>query len=102
MMPSQTKPNTYLDDCPLNEGPLLLHEKTGVQLRDGGCTVESIFWIFTGFHLLPPASKRAITLIISPLMAIEQDQALDLNRLFGNACLPLAVDRKNNTPGYNI
>jgi hypothetical protein len=25
-----------------------------------------------------------------------------LNRLFGNACLPLAVDRKNNTPGYNI
>ena len=54
--------------------------------------------IFTGFHLLLPASKRAITLIISPLMAIEQDQALDLNRLFGGACLPLVGDGKNNTP----
>jgi hypothetical protein len=25
----------YLDDYPLNEGLQLLHEKTGVQLRDG-------------------------------------------------------------------
>jgi hypothetical protein len=50
------------------------------------------------FHLLSPPSKRAITLIISPLMAIEQDQALDLQRLFGNTCLPLVVDGKNNTP----
>jgi superfamily II DNA helicase RecQ len=105
----------YLDNCPLDEGLQLLHDKTGVQLRDGQKWALSRLHggidtllvaktgfgktlIFTGFHLLLPASKRAITLIISPLMAIEQDQALDLNRLFGGACLPLVVDGKNNTP----
>jgi hypothetical protein len=31
-------------------------------------------------------------------MAIEQDQALDLKRLFGGVCLSLVVDGKNNTP----
>jgi superfamily II DNA helicase RecQ len=105
----------YLDDRPLNEGLQLLHEKTGVQLRDGQKWALSGLYhgmdillvaktgfgktlIFTGFHLLLPTSKRAITLIISPLMAIEQDQALDLQRLFGDTCRPLVVDGKNNTP----
>jgi predicted ATPase with chaperone activity len=81
----------------LNEGLQLLCERTCVQLagakngRYGGCTIGILLvaktgfgktLIFTGFHLLLPPSKRAITLIISPLMAIEQDQALDLQRLF--------------------
>jgi len=107
----------YLDNRPLNEGLQLLHEKTGVQLRDGqkwalsglhrGIDILLVAktgfgktLIFTGFHLLLPSSssKRAITLIISPLMAIEQDQASDLQRLFGNTCRPLVVDGKNNTP----
>jgi hypothetical protein len=50
-------------------------------------------------HRLPPSiilvSKRAITLIINPLMA---DQALDLKRLFGNALPGARCDGKNNTP----
>jgi superfamily II DNA helicase RecQ len=111
-----TAPNDaeYLDNRLLNEGLQLLYEKTGVQLRDGqkwalsglhrGIDILLVAktgfgktLIFTGFHLLLPPSKRAITLIISPLMAIEQDQASDLQRLFGNACLPLVVDGKNNT-----
>jgi len=102
----------YLDNCPLDEGLQLLHDKTRVQLRDGQKLALSRLHggidillvaktgfgktlIFIGFHLLLPASKRAITLIISPLMAIEQDQALDLNHLFGGACLPLGriIDR---------
>jgi superfamily II DNA helicase RecQ len=92
----------YLDNCPLDEGLQLLHDKTGVQLRNGQKWALSRLHggidtllvaktgfgntlIFTGFHLLLLASKRAITLIISPLMAIEQDQALDFWR-----CLPVA------------
>jgi len=112
-----TAPNDpeYLDDLPLDEGLQLLYENTGIQLRDGqkwalsglhrGSDILLVAktgfgktLIFTGFHLLLPPSKRSITLIISPLMAIEQDQALDLQRLFGNTCLPLVVDGKNNTP----
>src|SRR4029077_7215458 len=81
----------YLDNRSLNEGLQLLCERTGVQLRDGQKWALSGLYrgtdillvaktgfgktlIFTGFHLLLPPSKRAITLIISPLMAIEQDQ----------------------------
>jgi superfamily II DNA helicase RecQ len=105
----------YLDDRSLNESLQLLYERICIQLRDGqkwalsglhrGIDILLIAktgfgksLIFTGFHFLLPASRRAITLIISPLMAIEQDQALDLQRLFGNTCLPLVVDGKNNTP----
>ena len=102
----------YLDNCLLDERLQLLHDKTRVQLRDGQKLALSRLHggidillvaktgfgktlIFIGFHLLLPASKRAIMLIISPLMAIEQDQALDLNGLFGGACLPLGriIDR---------
>src|SRR6267378_7697888 len=87
----------YLDDYPLNEGLKLPHEMIGVQLRDGQKWalsglhggIDILLVAKTGFgqtliHRLPasivPVSKRAITLIISPLMA---DQALDLKRLFG-------------------
>src|SRR6266850_7905845 len=89
-----TAPNNaeYLDDRSLNEGLQLLCDRTYVQLRDGQKWALSRLHrlidillvaktgfgktlIFTGFHLLLPPSKRAITLIISPLMAIEQDQA---------------------------
>jgi hypothetical protein len=78
---------------------------TGKNWRYRDCTVELTYcwWPKPGredthIHRLPsslPASERAIMLIISPLMAIEQDQALDLNRLFGGACLPLGriIDR---------
>jgi len=102
----------YLDNCLLDERLQLLHDKTRVQLCDGQKLALSRLHggidillvaktgfgktlIFIGFHLLLPASKRAITLIISPLIAIEQDQALDLNCLFGGACLPLGriIDR---------
>jgi superfamily II DNA or RNA helicase len=103
----------YLDNHSLNEGLQLLCERTCVQLREGQKWALSGLYhgtdillvaktgfgktlIFTRFHLLLPPSKRAITLIISPLMAIEQDQALDLQRLFGNTCLPLVVNGKNN------
>ena len=101
----------YLDNCLLDERLQLLHDKTRVQLCDGQKLALSRLHggidillvaktgfgktlIFIGFHLLP-ASKRAITPIISPLIAIEQDQALDLNGLFGDACLPLGriIDR---------
>jgi superfamily II DNA helicase RecQ len=53
--------------------------------------------IYTGFHAFFPASARAITLIISPLLAIEQDQAEELVKRFGNSYKPFAVNGRTNT-----
>ena len=39
--------------------------------------------IFTGYNFLTPLAIRLITLIISPLVAIEQDQAKELKNRFG-------------------
>jgi len=53
--------------------------------------------IYTGFHAFFPVSARAITLIISPLLAIEQDQAEELVKRFGNSYKPFAVNGRTNT-----
>ena len=88
-----TSPNAANNSAPdnrqLNESLQLLNERKCVQLRDGQKWALSGLYrgvdillvakngfrktlMFTGFHLLLPLSKRAITLIICPLMAIEQ------------------------------
>jgi len=70
-------------------------EKTGYELRDGrkealeklyrgddvvlvAMTRDGKTLIYTGFHAFFPISARAITLVISPLLAIEQDQAEEI------------------------
>jgi superfamily II DNA helicase RecQ len=53
--------------------------------------------IFTGYNFLIPASIRPITLIISPLVAIEQDQAEELKNRFGADSAPVVLDGQNNT-----
>jgi superfamily II DNA helicase RecQ len=53
--------------------------------------------IFTGYNLLTPPTIRPITLIISPLVAIEQDQAEELKNWFGAYAAPVVLDGKNNT-----
>jgi superfamily II DNA helicase RecQ len=53
--------------------------------------------IFTGYNFLIPPTIGAITLIISPLVAIEQDQAEELKNRFGPHATPVVLDGKNNT-----
>lgn len=53
--------------------------------------------IFTGFNFLIPRTIRAITLIISPLIAIEQDQAEELKNRFGADSVPVVLNGENNT-----
>ena len=80
-----------------------MHDKTRVQLCDGQKLALSRLHggidillvaktgfgktlIFIGFHLLLSASKRAITLIISPLIAIEQDMGIKSTFLPSHKC----------------
>jgi DEAD/DEAH box helicase len=53
--------------------------------------------IFTGYNLLTPPTIRPITLFISSLVAIEQDQAEELKNRFGARAVPTVLDGKNNT-----
>jgi superfamily II DNA helicase RecQ len=53
--------------------------------------------IFTGYNFLTPLAIRLITLIISPLVAIEQDQAKELKNRFGAYSSPVVLDGTNNT-----
>lgn len=48
--------------------------------------------IFTGYNFLMPPAIRPITLIISPLVAIEQDQAEELKNRFGAYSSPVVLD----------
>ena len=50
--------------------------------------------IFTGYNFLIPPTIEAITLIISPLVAIEQDQAEELKNRFGPYATPVVLDGK--------
>jgi hypothetical protein len=53
--------------------------------------------IFTGYHTLLKPEAGALTIIISPLKAIENDQAADLRKL-GSNCRPFVVVGETNTP----
>ena len=48
--------------------------------------------IFTGYNFLMPPAIRPITLITSPLVAIEQDQAEELKNRFGAYSSPVVLD----------
>jgi hypothetical protein len=53
--------------------------------------------VFTGYHTLPKPEARALTIIISPLKAIESGQAADLWKL-GSNYRPFVVVGETNTP----
>jgi hypothetical protein len=85
-------------------------ESTGYELRAG--QKEALEKLYRGddvvlvamtvrkdiFHAFFPASARAVTLIISPLLAIEHDQAEELVKRFGNSYKPFAVNGRTNSP----
>jgi len=48
--------------------------------------------IFTGYNFLMPPAIRPITLITSPLVAIEQDQAEELKNRFDAYSSPVVLD----------
>jgi superfamily II DNA helicase RecQ len=91
-----------------------IYEKTGYELRVGQKEpMEKLYngddvvlvtmtgygktLIYTGFHAFFPVSARAVTLIISPLLAIEHDQAEKLVKLFSNSYKSFAINDRTNT-----
>ena len=53
--------------------------------------------VFTGYYTLFKPEARALTIIVSPLKAIENGQAADLWKL-GSNCRPFVVMGDTNTP----
>ena len=97
---------------PYNEAIKVVEGRTGFRLRDGqqeslnklyngddvvlvAATGYGKTTVFTGFHDMFTESARAVTLIVSPLQAIENGQLKELAQL-GRDLRPFILDGTNN------
>ena len=97
-----------------NERIKLLDESTGYKLREGQVLALQELYngkdvilvamtgfgktlIMMGFNLLFNAEDRSITVIISPLKAIEQGQARESRNTYKQAIRPFVLNGESNT-----